>query len=182
MGALGGAVPKVLAWAFQQAKYFQFVAIACILPRALGILGDTAIMQRVEKAAGNRSVASTAARTRRSSSITRARSERQRGCPSASRRRNPYSCPIAAIPNESPFCALMAKTNRSCAACLQMQRRIELSSPAWLRKSLRCFAGLCDSAVPVRVGENVVAFLTTGPGPAAQADPRAVCQDNPRRC
>ena len=29
-------------------------------------------------------------------------------------------------------------------------------------KSLKCFAGLCDSAVPVRVGENLVAFLQTG--------------------
>jgi AraC-like DNA-binding protein len=64
-------------------------------------------------------------------------------------------------PNESPFCALMANTNRSCAACLQMQRKIELES-GMAAKSLRCFAGLCDSAVPVRVGENVVAFLTTG--------------------
>lgn len=29
-------------------------------------------------------------------------------------------------------------------------------------KTLRCFAGLCDSAVPVRVGDNLVAFLQTG--------------------
>ena len=29
-------------------------------------------------------------------------------------------------------------------------------------KTLKCFAGLCDSAVPVRVGENLVAFLQTG--------------------
>ena len=64
-------------------------------------------------------------------------------------------------PNESPFCALMANTNRSCAACLQLQRKVELES-GMAAKSLRCFAGLCDSAVPVRVGENVVAFLTTG--------------------
>ncbi len=29
-------------------------------------------------------------------------------------------------------------------------------------KSLRCFAGLCDSSMPVRVGENLVAFLQMG--------------------
>jgi AraC-like DNA-binding protein len=29
-------------------------------------------------------------------------------------------------------------------------------------KTLKCFAGLCDSAVPIRVGENVIAFLQTG--------------------
>ena len=64
-------------------------------------------------------------------------------------------------PREAPFCALMARSNHSCAACLQLQRRVE--EEARLGPStLRCFAGLCDSAVPVRVGENVVAFLQTG--------------------
>ena len=64
-------------------------------------------------------------------------------------------------PNESPFCALMAKSNRSCAACLQTQRKLE--KEAGLEpKTLKCFAGLCDSAVPVRVGENVVAFPDHG--------------------
>lgn len=64
-------------------------------------------------------------------------------------------------PNENPFCALMAKSNQSCAACLQVQRKIE--EQAGIKpKTLRCFAGLCDSAVPVRVGESVVAFLNTG--------------------
>ena len=64
-------------------------------------------------------------------------------------------------PKESPFCALMANTNQSCAACLQLQRKVE--EVAQLEpKTLKCFAGLCDSAVPVRVGENLVAFLQTG--------------------
>jgi len=55
----------------------------------------------------------------------------------------------------------MAKTNRSCAACLSMQRKIE-EQVGLEAKTLKCFAGLCDSAVPVRVGENLIAFLTTG--------------------
>jgi AraC-like DNA-binding protein/ligand-binding sensor protein len=64
-------------------------------------------------------------------------------------------------PKESPFCALMSRSNHSCAACLQQQRRVE--EEAQLEpKTLKCFAGLCDSAVPVRVGENLVAFLQTG--------------------
>ena len=29
-------------------------------------------------------------------------------------------------------------------------------------KTLRCFAGLCESAVSVRFGENLIAFLHTG--------------------
>lgn len=64
-------------------------------------------------------------------------------------------------PNENPFCALMAQSNRSCAGCLQLQKKIE--DQAKLKpKTLKCFAGLCDSAVPVRVGENLIAFLNTG--------------------
>ena len=64
-------------------------------------------------------------------------------------------------PKENPFCALMATSNQSCAACLQLQRKVE--EEAQLEpKTLKCFAGLCDSAVPVRVGENLVAFLQTG--------------------
>ncbi len=64
-------------------------------------------------------------------------------------------------PQQNPFCALMAKSNKSCAACLQLQASLEVEA-AMEPKSLKCFAGLCDSAVPVRVGENLVAFLQTG--------------------
>ncbi len=64
-------------------------------------------------------------------------------------------------PKESPFCALMANTNQSCAACLQLQKKVEVEARLE-PKTLKCFAGLCDSAVPVRVGENLVAFLQTG--------------------
>lgn len=72
-----------------------------------------------------------------------------------------FDLPHHGDPKENPFCALMATTNRSCAACLQLQRRVE--EEARLEpKTLKCFAGLCDSAVPVRVGENLIAFLQTG--------------------
>jgi AraC-like DNA-binding protein len=64
-------------------------------------------------------------------------------------------------PRESPFCALIAQSNRSCAACLQFQRRVE-DEASFEPKTSTCFAGLCDSAVPVRVGENLIAFLQTG--------------------
>lgn len=64
-------------------------------------------------------------------------------------------------PKENPFCALMASTNQSCAACLQLQRKVE-EQARFEPTTLKCFAGLCDSAVPVRVGDNLVAFLQTG--------------------
>jgi AraC-like DNA-binding protein len=63
--------------------------------------------------------------------------------------------------NENPFCALMAATNQSCAACLQLQRKVEEAADL-KPKTLKCFAGLCDSAVPIRVGEDLIAFLQTG--------------------
>ena len=62
---------------------------------------------------------------------------------------------------ENPFCALMAKTNQSCAACYGLQQRLE--AEAQLEpKTLKCFAGLCETAVPVRVGDKLIAFLQTG--------------------
>ncbi len=55
----------------------------------------------------------------------------------------------------------MATSNRSCAACLQMQQRI-VEEAQLEAKTLNCFAGLCDTAVPIRVGEDLIAFLQTG--------------------
>jgi AraC-like DNA-binding protein/ligand-binding sensor protein len=63
----------------------------------------------------------------------------------------------------NPLCALLATRNQSCAACLQLQGRFEAGGadgpPV---QTLECFAGLTESAVPVRVGERVIAFLQTG--------------------
>jgi AraC-like DNA-binding protein/ligand-binding sensor protein len=83
------------------------------------------------------------------------------GMPIALRPIEAFDLPHHGDPKENPFCALMAQSNRSCASCLQHQRRVEEEARIQ-PKSLRCFAGLCDSAVPVRVGENLVAFLQTG--------------------
>lgn len=72
-----------------------------------------------------------------------------------------FDLPLHGDPNENKFCALMAKSNHTCAACLQVQAKVEKEA-GMEPKTLKCFAGLCDSAVPVRVGENLVAFLQTG--------------------
>jgi AraC-like DNA-binding protein len=62
---------------------------------------------------------------------------------------------------QNSFCSLMAKSNQSCAACHAMQAQLERE--AGLRpRTLKCFAGFCETAVPVRVGNNLVAFLHTG--------------------
>jgi AraC-like DNA-binding protein/ligand-binding sensor protein len=83
------------------------------------------------------------------------------GLPLALRPIEAFDLPHRDDPKASPFCALVAQTNKSCAACLQFQRRVE-EEAGIQAKTMRCFAGLCDSAVPVRVGENLVAFLQTG--------------------
>lgn len=83
------------------------------------------------------------------------------GLPITLRATEAFDLPHHGDPKENPFCSLMASTNRSCGACLQLQRQVE--EEARLEpKTLRCFAGMCDSAVPVRVGDNLIAFLQTG--------------------
>ena len=62
---------------------------------------------------------------------------------------------------ENPFCAILAKTNQSCSACYAVQQKLEAEAQ-FAPKTLKCFAGLCETAVPVRLGENVIAFLQTG--------------------
>ena len=66
-----------------------------------------------------------------------------------------------ATANQNPFCALMARSNRVCSACLEVQRK--LTEKAGDRsRTVTCFAGLSDSAVPIRVGDQLIGFLQTG--------------------
>ncbi len=83
------------------------------------------------------------------------------GLPLTLRSLDSFDLPHRGDPKENEFCAIMAGANRSCSACLQLQKRVEEEARIE-PKTLRCFAGMCDSAVPVRVGENLVAFLQTG--------------------
>lgn len=83
------------------------------------------------------------------------------GLPLALRAHGDYQLPHHGSSRENPFCSIMARSQSTCAACLQLQRRIE-EQAQMEPKTLKCFAGLCDSAVPVRVGDNLIAFLQTG--------------------
>ena len=83
------------------------------------------------------------------------------GLPLAIRPAQAFDNALKGVKGENAFCAILAKTNQGCANCLKMQAHLE--QEAGLEpKSLHCFAGLCDSAVPIRVGEELVAFLQTG--------------------
>jgi AraC-like DNA-binding protein/ligand-binding sensor protein len=64
-------------------------------------------------------------------------------------------------PHENLFCAMIAQTNRACAAYLEAEQSAvdaARSGPA----TVRCFAGLCHTAVPVKLGERTIGFLQTG--------------------
>ena len=59
------------------------------------------------------------------------------------------------------FCEILAKSNKGCTECLAIRQRLEEVAKL-APKTLLCFAGMCETAVPVRIGENVIAFLQTG--------------------
>lgn len=83
------------------------------------------------------------------------------GLPLAFRAAGSFQTPLHGSRLLNPFCALMAGANKSCAACLLQQQRIEQDASTG-PKTLQCFAGLSESAVPVRVGDNVLGYLQTG--------------------
>ena len=63
--------------------------------------------------------------------------------------------------HENAFCALMAQWNKTCAACLDAQQKT-LDRSAQETRTVMCFAGLCESAVPLRAGGDLLGFLQTG--------------------
>ena len=63
--------------------------------------------------------------------------------------------------HENPFCALLAKQNKTCAACLQTQHELTTTAQQQPR-TVTCFAGLWETAVPLLAGEKLVGFLRTG--------------------
>ena len=83
------------------------------------------------------------------------------GLPLGLRASGSFHSPLHASRQVNPFCALMAGANKTCAACLQLQQRVEQEAQHEPR-TLECFAGLSESAVPIRVGDNVVGYLQTG--------------------
>ncbi|SDU00329.1 AraC-type DNA-binding protein [Verrucomicrobium sp. GAS474] len=65
--------------------------------------------------------------------------------------------------NQNPFCLLLAQSSRSCAACLEVQQKMTDGAQAGEKSAtVTCFAGLSDTAVPLRVGTEVIGFLQTG--------------------
>ena len=83
------------------------------------------------------------------------------GLPVALRTAGSFQSPLHGSKQANAFCALMAKNNKTCAACLQLQQRVEEEATFGTR-TLECFAGLSESAIPVRVGDRILGYLQTG--------------------
>ncbi len=83
------------------------------------------------------------------------------GLPLALRPVESWQLPHHGRRKENPFCAMMAQKSRACAACLQIQQRLA-ETAIHEPRTLTCQLGLCDTAVPVRLGERLVGYLQTG--------------------
>jgi AraC-like DNA-binding protein/ligand-binding sensor protein len=69
--------------------------------------------------------------------------------------------PLVRSKYANPFCAILARTSKICAACPELQRKVGGADTSDTQ-TLRCFAGLTNTSVPVKLEERVVAFLQTG--------------------
>jgi AraC-like DNA-binding protein/ligand-binding sensor protein len=83
------------------------------------------------------------------------------GMPVALRPVETWQLPHHGKRNEGPFCAIISEKSRACASCLQMQERLSeaaIEEP----QTMGCSNGLCDTAVPVRLGDRIIGYLQTG--------------------
>jgi AraC-like DNA-binding protein/ligand-binding sensor protein len=83
------------------------------------------------------------------------------GLPVALRAVESWQLPHHGQRNESPFCALVLETSRACGSCLQVQEKLAAGAVEEPH-TVACPAGLCDTAVPVRLGDRLIGFLQTG--------------------
>lgn len=83
------------------------------------------------------------------------------GMPLTIRPLGTFRMPAPGHKRENPFCRLVSTSRKGCLACLLTQTELEKAAT---RKAVtqRCFAGLNDSLVPIRMGKRIVAFLQTG--------------------
>ena len=63
--------------------------------------------------------------------------------------------------NENPFCALVSQKSRACAACLQVRERL-CENASIDPRTVICFSGLSETAIPVRLSDRLIGFLQTG--------------------
>src|SRR5271169_2201322 len=68
-----------------------------------------------------------------------------------------WQLPFHGKRKENAFCALMAEKSHTCAACLRMQEKLArdaMHAPF----TMTCIYGLCETAAPVKFGEQTIGF------------------------
>ena len=109
---------------------------------------------------GNRALVEALVNSRIYQDYERAFSETT-GLPVALRPVESWQLPHHGKRNENPFCGILAQKSRACGACLQVQE--SLSERATQEpQTVACPIGMCDTAVPVRLGDRLIGFLQTG--------------------
>jgi AraC-like DNA-binding protein/ligand-binding sensor protein len=83
------------------------------------------------------------------------------GLPVSLRPVESWQLPHRGKKSENAFCAMMAQRSGACASCLRMQEQLAQTAQTE-PQSLTCFSGMSDTAVPVRLGANLIGFLQTG--------------------
>jgi AraC-like DNA-binding protein len=83
------------------------------------------------------------------------------GMPMALRPVEAWQLPLHGKRYEAPYCALMSQQSRACSSCLQTQERLSRAATQEPH-TVVCPAGLCETAVPVRLGDRVIGYLQTG--------------------
>ncbi len=64
--------------------------------------------------------------------------------------------------NRSPFCEALNLCDSACGACLETNRRLTKEAEVNGPTTCHCFAGLCATAIPVKLGASVIGYLKTG--------------------
>ena len=83
------------------------------------------------------------------------------GLPVALRPAESWQLPLHGKRNENAYCAMMSQKSRACASCLQTQERLAQAA-AQEPHTLVCPSGMCETAVPVRLGDRLIGYLQTG--------------------
>lgn len=64
--------------------------------------------------------------------------------------------------NQSPFCEMLHRCSSACSECLAVNHRLMKEAEVAGPSSCGCFAGLCATAVPIKIGATTIGFLKTG--------------------
>lgn len=83
------------------------------------------------------------------------------GLPLALRAVADWQLAHSGVRQQNPFCALVARHNHSCAACLQMQQQV-CQTTNGVPATLKCSFGLHETAITVKLGDRTIGYLQTG--------------------